>query len=130
MTPQDPNLYEEVKKYINSIYKKSSAYRSMAYIKEYKKRGGIFIKDGKPKYLLRWMKEEWKDVNPNKTEKSYPVYSPTKKISSKTPLTVNEISPSNLKTQSIKKQRIKGTKNLTPFIQKRNYNKTKKTNYL
>ncbi len=119
MTPSDPKLYAEVKQYINTIYKKSSAYRSMAYIKEYKKRGGIFIKDRKPKHLLRWMKEEWKDVNPNKTRKSYPVFRPTKKISSKTPLTIDEVSFSNLKKQSIKKQKIKGCHNLPPFIAKK-----------
>lgn len=125
MTPSDPKLYEEVKEHINTIYKKSSAYRSMAYIKEYKRRGGIFIKDRKPKRLLRWMREEWKDVNPNKTKKSYPVYRPTIKISSKTPLTVDEVSLSNLKKQSIKKQKIKGCHNLQPFIAKRTLKQTK-----
>lgn len=126
MTPSDPKLYEEVKEYINTIYKKSSAYRSMAYIREYKRRGGHFIKDRKPKRLLRWMREEWKDVNPNKTRKSYPVYRPTKKISSKTPITLSEVSLLNLKNQSIKKQKIKGYHNLPPFVAKRTLRTTKK----
>jgi hypothetical protein len=116
MTPQDKELYAEVKTYINTIYKKPSAYRSMAYIKEYKRRNGKFIPDHKPKNLLRWMKEEWKDVNPNKTKKSYPVFRPTKRISRRTPLTVNEIPLNVLQKQATKKQRIKGRHNLKPFL--------------
>lgn len=108
-------LYEKVKQDINKIYKKSSAFRSMAYIKEYKRRGGKFIKDGKPRNLTRWMREKWRDVNPRKTRKSYPVFRPTVRISKKTPLTVKEIPRNILLQQSRKKQKIRGKKNLQPF---------------
>jgi hypothetical protein len=115
MKPLDIKLYELVKEYINSKYKKPSAYRSMAYMKEYKRRGGKFAPDNKPRNLLRWMKEEWKDVNPRKTKKTYPVFRPTKRISGKTPVTINEISRNELLKQSTRKQKLKGNRNLPPW---------------
>jgi hypothetical protein len=118
MTPSNPKLYKKVKEYINTIYLKNSAYRSMAYIKEYKKRGGRFEEDGKAKNLKRWQDEKWKDVNPNATKTSYPVYRPTVRVNKKTPTTVQEISMSELKKQSKLKQKIKGTHNLKPFTRK------------
>jgi len=115
MRPANVRLYESVKQKINTRYKKPSAYRSMAYIKEYKRLGGTFLSDNKPRTLRRWMREKWRDVNPKKTRKSYPVFRPTVRISKKTPLTVDEISRTNLIKQSRRKQRIKGTRNLRPF---------------
>ena len=50
--------------------------------------------------------------------KEYPVYRPTVKVSKKTPLTVGEISRSNMKEQIKEKQIIKGNKNLKPFKKK------------
>lgn len=119
MKPANPRLYSRVKQKVNSQYSKPSAFRSMAYIKEYKRQGGIFLPDHKPRTLRRWMREKWRDVNPNKTRKSYPVFRPTIRISKKTPLTVNEISIADLLRQSRRKQRIKGSHNLRPFTQKR-----------
>ena len=119
MTPSDPKLYEKVKKSINNIYIKHSAYRSMAYIKEYKRLGGKFITDGKPRNLKRWQDEKWKDVNPNATKLTYPVYRPTIRINEKNPTTVNEINMRELKKQSIIKQKIKGKTNLKPFTKKK-----------
>lgn len=120
MKVKNPELYEKVKKIVNQQYSKPSAYRSGAYIKLYKKMGGEFEDepddktiDGKP--LKRWMMEGWRDINPLKTESSYPVFRPTKRISKKTPLTVQEVDPENLILQSIKKQKIKGEKNLPKF---------------
>ena len=115
MRVKNKKLYEEVKRDINKIYKKPSAYRSMAYMKEYKRRGGKFLPDGKPRNLTRWMREKWRDVNPNKTRKSYPVFRPTIRISKKTPLTVKEIPRKVLLRQSRKKQKIRGKHNLEPF---------------
>ena len=115
MKVKNQELYEKVKKIVNKQYKKPSAYRSGAYIKLYKEMGGEFIDNGKEKPLKNWFKQEWKDVNPLKTESSYPVYRPTKKYG-KTPLTIDEIDPKNLIEQSIKKQKIKGKSNLEPFL--------------
>lgn len=118
MKPKNKELYEKARSIVYKQYEKPSAYRSGALIKKYKELGGTFINDGKPKPLKRWYSELWKDVNPNKTSKSYPVYRPTKRISSKTPLTVNEIDKDNLKSQSKLKQKYKGKRNLPPFIPK------------
>jgi Family of unknown function (DUF5872) len=115
MRPANPQLYARVKKIVNEWYKKPSAYRSMAYIKEYKRRGGKFLQDGRPKNLSRWMREKWRDVNPNRTRKSYPVFRPTRRISGKTPLIATEIPRRVLLAQSRRKQRIRGKHNLAPF---------------
>jgi len=111
-TPKNKILYDEVKKYADSIYKKPSAYKSGYIVKKYKELGGEYIDDEKPKNLKRWYKERWVDIG----NKNYPVYRPTKIISSKTPLTVNEIDKKNLKKQINLKQKIKGNYNLPPFL--------------
>ena len=118
--PLDKEIYEEVKNYVNTIYKKPSAYRSGAYVKLYKQMGGRYKEDSKKKTiddfpLARWFAEDWQDVNPSKTKTSYPVYRPTKKVSENTPKTVSEISKERLKEQSKEKQKIKGKKNLPKF---------------
>jgi hypothetical protein len=116
--PSNLELYEQVKKYINTKYLKPSAYRSAAYVKEYLARGGKYSGDKKKKStegLTRWFAEEWKDVNPDKTKTSYPVYRPTKRVTEKTPKTVDEISEKRLKEQAKLKQKIKGKKNLPKF---------------
>ena len=112
--PTDKSLYEKVKKEVYAQYSKPSAYRSGAVIKRYKDEGGEFkdTDDGRP--LERWFKEGWTDVG----HKDYPVYRPTKRVNSKTPLTIQEIDPQNLKKQIALKQEIKGHKNLPPFIKK------------
>ena len=115
-TPSNPTLYNKVKRYANSVYSKNSAFKSGFIVKTYKKYGGTYIEDDKPKDLQRWFKEQWTDINPNKTPISYPVYRPTKIISKDTPLIASEIKPSNLKKQIKLKQIIKGKKNLPKFI--------------
>jgi hypothetical protein len=110
----DKELYELAKIYIYSIYKKNSAYRSMAIQKLYKSLGGRFADDNKEKKLSSWMKEKWTDIG----HKSYPVYRPTIHVNSRTPLTVNEIDENNLQQQIKLKQKIRGSKNLPKFIKK------------
>jgi len=107
----DPKLYEEVKKYADTIYTKPSAYKSGFIVKKYKELGGTYSADEKPKKLKQWFKEGWQDVG----GKEYPVYRPTIRVNKTTPLTVSEISPSNLKQQIRLKQRIRGNRNLPPF---------------
>ena len=109
--PTDKALYEKAKAIVYPKYKKPSAYRSGALIKKYKELGGRF-KDTGSKPLARWFKEEWKDVG----NKAYPVYRPTKRITKDTPLTPAEIDPANLQLQIARKQKIKGSKNLSPFF--------------
>lgn len=110
----NPLLYEKVKQYADTIYKKHSAFKSGFIQKLYQQNGGTYIDDNKPKNLKRWFKEEWKDVG----NKEYPVFRPTKRINNKTPLTVDEIDKKNLKEQIKKKQIIRGNKNLSPFKKK------------
>lgn len=107
----NPELYEKAKKIVYKQYPKQSAYRSGQLVKKYKELGGTYSgtkpKDG----LTQWFKEDWKDVG----NLDYPVYRPTKRINKNTPLTPNEINPTNLSNQIKLKQKYKGNKNLPPF---------------
>jgi hypothetical protein len=121
--PRDKELYEDVKKIIFKKYKKNSAYRSGGLQRSYKKEFiNKYGEDVEPYLgnretgnLSRWFKEDWRDIS----NLPYPVYRPTKIISKElTPLTVEEIDPYNLLSQSLIKQFIKGEKNLSPFKEK------------
>lgn len=114
MIYKDIDLYNKVKKLADVIYKKNSAYKSGFIVKKYKEMGGQFY-DNDEKPLKNWFKERWYDINDNK---GYPVYRPLIKVNNKTPLTVNEIDKDNLIKQIKLKQKIKGSKNLPPFIKK------------
>ena len=109
----NPKLYEEVKRQADNIYEKPSAYKSGFIVKRYKELGGTYS-GNEPKKLRQWFAENWLDVG----GKEYPVYRPTVRVNKSTPLTVQEISPSNLKQQIRLKQRIRGRKNLPPFKHK------------
>ena len=111
----NPTLYEKAKKIADDKYTKPSAYKSGFIVKTYKEMGGTYTDDNKPKNLKRWFKEDWTNIG---DDKDYPVYRPTKRVSSKTPLTPNEIQPTNLRNQIHLKQKIKGKSNLPPFIPK------------
>jgi len=111
----DKNLYEKVKKMADVIFKKYSAYKSGYIVKKYKELGGTYKDDKKEKELKRWYSEKWIDLL---SGKGYPVYRPTVKINKKTPLTVKEIAPKQLKEQIKLKQKIKGKKNLPKFEKK------------
>jgi len=108
-------LYDKVKAYADTIYKKNSAYKSGFIQKLYKSEGGTYTNDGKMKPLQQWFKENWSDIG----DGDYPVYRPTKKVNKKTPLTVSEIDPKNLKEQIKLKNIIKGSRNLPPFKPKK-----------
>jgi len=110
----DPELYGLVKQYADLVYKKPSAYKSGFIVKTYKSLGGTYSEDNEPKKLKQWFDERWADVG----QKDYPVFRPTVRVNKTTPLTVQEIDPKNLKEQIIKKQKIKGKKNLPPFRKK------------
>jgi len=110
----DKNLYEKVKKMANKIYDKPSAYKSGFIVKKYKELGGTYTDDKKEKELKRWFSEKWVDIG----NKEYPVYRPSIKINKRTPLTIKEIDPKQLKEQIKLKQKIKGTKNLPKFEKK------------
>ena len=113
--PVNKALYKAVKEYADIVYAKPSAYKSGFIVKMYKKLGGTYKDNNKEKELQRWFSEKWADVG----NKEYPVYRPTLRINSKTPLIVSEIDKKNLKSQIRLKQQIKGEKNLPPFKEKK-----------
>jgi len=111
MIPLDKKLYEKAKRIADETYDKPSAYKSGFIQKKYKELGGTYKETGKERPLKRWFEEEWTDIG----NKAYPVYRPTKRINKNTPLTLEEISPENARRQIMRKQKIRGTKNLPPF---------------
>jgi hypothetical protein len=114
--PLDKELYEQAMAIVYAQYRHPSAYRSGALVKKYKELGGRYgstksIQSIDERPLKRWFEENWQDIG----HKGYPVYRPTKRVTSKTPLTPVEIDPANMEHQIKLKQKIKGTKNLKPF---------------
>jgi len=121
--PTNQKLYDEVKDFIMSRYKKNSAFASGAIVKEYKRRGGGYKDDGKAKNLERWFDEKWIDINPLlgvEDADAYPVFRPTKKVNELTPTLVQEIPAKRLKEQFRLKQKIKGNTNLPDFLPAKN----------
>jgi len=111
MIPLDQKLYEKARRIADETYEKPSAYKSGFIQKKYKELGGTYKETGQERPLKRWFDEEWIDIG----NKSYPVYRPTKRINKNTPLTLDEINPENARRQILRKQKIRGTKNLPPF---------------
>ena len=107
----DQALYDKVKQRADAIYAKPSAYKSGWIVKTYKSLGGTYSEDHEPAKLQEWFRAKWQDVG----NKAYPVYRPTVRVNKNTPLTVQEIEPSNLKKQIALKQKYRGLKNLPPF---------------
>ena len=112
--PINKELYEKVKSFADTIYTKPSAYKSGFIVKKYKELGGKYEDDSKSKNLQRWFNEDWRDIG----GLEYPVYRPTKRINKNTPLTPNEINPTNLQSQIKLKQVLKGDHNLPKFQKK------------
>lgn len=113
--PLNLELYNIVKKEADQKFDKPSAYKSGWLVKNYKKRGGTYSGKKPSTGLTRWFKEDWKDINPNKSKNTYPVFRPTKRITKDTPLTASEIDPVQAKKQIALKQKIRGSKNLPKF---------------
>ena len=134
--PTDQTLYEEAKDFIYSKYKKNSAFRSGAVVKEYKqkfaekygKETPPYSNDKQPKSdLKRWFDEQWIDINPLlgfKDIDAYPLFRPTKYINENTPTLFQEIPKSRLKELYKQKQKIKGERNLPTFLPENLYPKT------
>ena len=105
--PKDIKLYNKVKKEIYKKYPEHSAYRSGILVKKYKeayadkygKRKSPYSgKKTQKKGLSRWFKEKW--VN-QRGEVGYKyksdVYRPSKRITSKTPITHSELTEDEVK---------------------------------
>lgn len=118
--PTDPKLYEKVKAKMNKAYGgRQSAFLSGAIVKEYKRQGGTYQDDGKPKNLARWFDEKWIDLNPVlgiTDDDAYPLFRPTVKISEATPTLAQEVPIKRLKQLSKLKRKYKSDKNLPDFL--------------
>lgn len=92
--PANASLWKRIKLQADKIYKKPSAYKSGFIVKKYKEEGGTFVhKKNANEGLSRWFAEEWKNQH-GKTGYAHAndVYRPSKKVTSKTPKTWNELS--------------------------------------
>lgn len=136
--PIDKILYEKVKKLANKKFEsKSGIYRSSWIVREYKKLGGKY-KGPKPKKsgLTRWYKEEWVDLNrpilrtrssksklryescgrkTSKIKGRYPLCRPTKRVTFKTPKTLDQLDKKSINKAKQQKEKIKATGNLSKF---------------
>lgn len=116
--PVDKGLYNQVKKYADLVYDKPSAYKSGFIVKTYKDYGGRYKGDkSKDSDLGRWFKEEWEDIDDNEDDK-YPTFRPTIRINEKTPITKGELDYDEKRKKIKEKQKIKGKRNLQPFVSK------------
>jgi len=115
-----PKLYCKVKKTLKNELKRTGkrwgAYTSGRLVKTYKRQGGTYSgSKKKDSNLGRWYKEQWSDIcyYPKKkscgrkkfSTKKFPMCRPWKKISSKTPKTVHELTPKQIKKLCAKKRK-------------------------
>jgi len=92
------SLYKKAKKIADETYKRPSAYKSMFIVKKYQELGGKYTK--KTKGLSRWRDEKWVSLKDYLDGKTIPcgddeignnACRPTKRIDSKTPITIQEV---------------------------------------
>ena len=90
--PTNKKLYAKAKAKYSDM--KHSAYKSSLVVKEYKKLGGKYSGSKPTKTgLTRWHKEKWETRSGSTTyKKKGDIFRPTKRISSKTPTTMSELS--------------------------------------
>ena len=102
--PANPTLYAKVKAEVVRDNPTHSAYRSGQIVQEYKRRGGKY-EGPKPKAgLTRWFKEDWRNQRGGVGYKRKgDIYRPTKRVTEKTPVTLQELTPGELKTAMRKK---------------------------
>ena len=125
-TPSNPVLYEAVKKEAKRKFAVwPSAYASGWLVKTYKARGGTYTtplstppKNATQAPLQRWFDEEWVDVchyletgtwkacgRPKSASQEYPYCRPSKRVSPRTPKTVDEMERKEMETRCAKKRR-------------------------
>ena len=129
----DKKLYSSVKKMADKKFtSKTGVYKSSWIVREYKKRGGGFrgSKPNSKTWLQRWYKEKWVDLNRPIKSKSkiigyrpcgrskfkskgkYPLCRPSKRVTSRTPLTYKQLSKRKISIAKKKKQKVKGSRNI------------------
>ena len=113
---RNPTLYRKVKAEINSTLtpgRRWGAHHSGRLVQTYKKRGGTYSGSKPAKSnLSRWYKEEWVDVChwPKKRpcsadQQGLPYCRPSNRVTSKTPTTVQELTPAQRKRRCASKKK-------------------------
>jgi len=123
--PKNKSLYKKVIRDAKKKFKSpSGVYRSAWIVREYLKRGGKYDTSKKPSSktgLKRWFKEGWVDIStkdhlscgrPTGSKRGYPVCRPSRRITSKTPKTVKELSYRERRRAISQKKRLKETGNI------------------
>lgn len=97
----DKELYKKIYDKISKIYKYPSAYKSMALVKEYKKRGGKILDDKKTDGTAIWLDEKWINMDAYldgaivkcgaKGYEDKSACRPLVKVSKLTPMTASEV---------------------------------------
>lgn len=121
--PNDEKLYARVKAEADKKFlAPTSAYKSAWIVREYKKRGGLYIEDNERRGLTQWFKEKWVDLErpkangkgyetcgrPRATVKgTYPLCRPSRRVNADTPKTVHEVSRKKIAQVEKKKQKVK-----------------------
>ena len=103
-TPSDPALYASIKKQVQATMS-PSAYASGQMVRRYKKAyakkhptGSPYVGPKPTGGLSRWYREDWRTATGSKTyEKPGDIFRPTKRITSKTPVTMQELTPTQKK---------------------------------
>jgi hypothetical protein len=113
--PTDEKLYKKIKNEIYLKYPKHSAYRSGLLVKSYKQAFSKKYSNKKSPYignrpttkttgLKRWFAEDWRNQRGEVGYRSpSDVYRPTKKITSKTPVTFGELKKSQINRARLEK---------------------------
>lgn len=108
--PTNKKLYNEVKAEADKKYKRHSLYKSGWISKTYQERGGKY-KGKKTSGISQWMREEWIQVEPyikqNKKIKcgvgdKGKACRPSKKVNSKTPMTIEQVIKKHSKKEILK----------------------------
>lgn len=110
--PANPKLYQTVKDEIYKQIPTHSAYRSGLLVQEYKRQGGKYV-GTKPKTegLSRWFMEDWRNQRGGVGyKKPGDIYRPTKRITQKTPVTLQELSNSAIQ-KAMREKAAKGRVN-------------------
>jgi hypothetical protein len=111
-TPNDKDLYEKIKKEITSKYK-PSAYRSGIIVQKYKseyykkhKNNNAYSGNKANSNLKRWYDERWLNQRGEVGYKNKgDIYRPTIRINDKTPITIQELSQTQIKRAMNEKKR-------------------------
>jgi hypothetical protein len=102
--PLNPRLYAKAKKIANDVYgEQTSAYKSMFMVTTYKRLGGVYsnFKPHRDRGTTRWLREQWIVVKPflengikipcgvSERRRKH-ACRPSKRVSPKTPITIQE----------------------------------------